>query len=157
MRAKVVQKQGLVRVAKFPLIIFISLCFLKGTKEEMDALENRFLAGSYLPVSCANTDTPAENKKASDIGKKSDSTTRTEPPKEKAKKGNKENSGTKTENKAKRINKDKEIKRQVKGFIFFLQLPVIFLSCRQCGSIFTQLIFLPCRQRTWFNTKSVEP
>ena len=122
----------------------------------MDALENRFLAGSYSPVSCATTEAPAENEKASDIGKKSDSTTRTEPPKEKVKKGNK-NSGTKAENKARRINKDKEIKRQVKGFIFFLQLLIIFLSCRQCGSIFTQLIFLPCRQRTWFNTKSVEP
>ena len=89
----ILQKQGLVRVDKFPLIIFITLCFLKGTKEEMDALESRFLAGSYSPVGCTTTEPLAE---ASDIGKKPDSTTRTEPPKKKAKKGNnKENSGIK--------------------------------------------------------------
>ena len=90
----------------------------------MDALENRFLAGSYSPVGCTTTEPPAENEKASDIGKKSDSTTRTELPKKKAKKGNnKGNCGTKAGKQGQKTGQGtktgKEIKRQVKGFILF--------------------------------------
>ena len=96
----------------------------------MDALENRFLAGSYLPVGCTTTEPPAENEKASDID---DSTTRTELPKKKVKKGNnKGNCGTKAGKQGQK-NKQRQAKKskgRLKVSFFFLQLPVIFLSCR---------------------------
>ena len=85
----------------------------------MDALESRFLAGSYSPVGCTTTEPPAE---ASDIGKKSDSTTRTEPPKKKAKKGNKENGGSKAGKQGQK-NKQRQ-KKKSKG-----RLKVSFLFC----------------------------
>ena len=63
------------RLDIFPLSDLHLPYFLKGTKQEMDTLEEKFLVGSYTPVCCAATKPPVENAKTSGKRKKTNSST----------------------------------------------------------------------------------